>query len=121
MARATHTGSMDEKNVPLKPGDQFGRLTGTAVPQLEFWIHEILESLCGPPICHIHLIQQGRHNTVRFFSTALLQECLDTATGTPGTQGGLLMYTPAQGKALCPPGIGQSAGTLICIHMLRRG
>jgi hypothetical protein len=33
----------------------------------------------------------------------LLQECLDDATGT---QGGLLIYTPAQGKASCPPGIG---------------
>ena len=60
------------------------------------------------------------HNTVGFFSTALLQEHLD-ATGTPGTQGGLLIYTPAQGKALCPPGIGQSAGTLICMHPLGRG
>jgi hypothetical protein len=56
---------------------------------------------------------------VRFFSTALLQERLD-ATGTPGTQGGLLIYTPALGKAMCPPGIGQSAGTLICMHPLGR-
>ena len=70
--------------------------------------------------CRAHLIRQGRHNTVGFFSTALLQKLLD-ATGTPGTQGGLLIYTPAQGKALCPPGIGQSAGTLICMHPLRRG
>ena len=58
---------------------------------------------------------------VEFFSKALLQEHLDDATGTPGTQGGLLIYTPAQGKALCPPGIGQSAGTLICMHPLGRG
>ena len=58
---------------------------------------------------------------VEFFSKALLQEHLDDATGTPGTQGGLLIYTPAQGKALCPPGIGQSAGTLICMHPLRKG
>jgi len=71
--------------------------------------------------CLAHLVWQGRHNTVRFFSTALLQERLNAATGTPGTQGGLLIYTPAQGKALCPPGIGQSAGTLICMHPLRRG
>jgi hypothetical protein len=60
------------------------------------------------------------HNTVGFFSTALLQEHLD-AKETLGTQGGLLIYTPAQGKALCPPGIGQSAGTLICMHPLGRG
>jgi hypothetical protein len=50
-------------------------------------------------------------NTVGFFSTALFQERLD-ATGTPGTLGGLLIYTPALGRAMCPPGIGQSAGTL---------
>jgi hypothetical protein len=36
----------------------------------------------------------------------LLQERLDAAMGTPGTQGGLLICTPAQGKASCPPGIG---------------
>jgi hypothetical protein len=59
-------------------------------------------------------------NTVRFFSTTLLQEHLN-ATGTLGTQGGLLIYTPAQGKALCPPGIGQSASTLICMHLIGRG
>ena len=41
--------------------------------------------------------------------------------GTPGTQGGLLIYTPALGRAMCPPGIGQSAGTLICMHPLGRG
>jgi hypothetical protein len=41
----------------------------------------------------------------------LLQKCLHAATGTPGTQGGLLIYSPAQGKASWPPGIGQSAGT----------
>jgi hypothetical protein len=33
--------------------------------------------------------------------------------GMLGTQDGLLIYTLAQEKALCPPGIGQSAGTLI--------
>jgi hypothetical protein len=57
---------------------------------------------------------------VGFFSTAVLQEYLH-ATGTPGTQGGLLIYTPALGRAMFPPGIGQSAGTLICMHLLRRG
>jgi hypothetical protein len=59
-------------------------------------------------------------HTIGFFSTALLQERLD-AMGTPGTQGGLLIYTPALGRAMCPPRIGQSAGTLICMHLLRRG
>ena len=29
--------------------------------------------------------------------------------------------TPALGRATCPPGIGQSAGTLIYMHPLRRG
>ena len=61
-----------------------------------------------------------KRNTVGFFSTALLQEHLD-ATGTPETQGGLLIYTPALGRAMCPPGIGQSAGTLIYMHPLGRG
>jgi hypothetical protein len=61
-----------------------------------------------------------KRNTVGFFSTALFQEHLD-AMGIPGTQGGLLIYTPALGRAMCPPGIGQSAGTLICMHLLRRG
>jgi hypothetical protein len=61
-----------------------------------------------------------KHNTVGFFSTALFLECLD-ATGTLGTKGGLLIYTPALGRAMCPPGIGQSAGTLICMHALGRG
>ena len=70
--------------------------------------------------CCAHLIRQGKRNTVGFFSTALFQECID-AMGTPGTQGGLLIYTPALGRAMCPPGIGQSAGTLICMHLLRRG
>jgi hypothetical protein len=41
----------------------------------------------------------------------LLQERLHAATGTLGTQGGLLIHSPAQGKALWPPEIGQSAGT----------
>jgi hypothetical protein len=68
------------------------------------------------------LISSGKEkgNMVGFFSTALLQESL-YATGTPGTQGGLVMYTPALGRAMCPPGIGQSAGTLICMYLLRRG
>jgi hypothetical protein len=113
---------MGEKNIPPPlTGDQFGRLIGTTIPQLKkFWIHEILGSLCWPPICHAHLVWRGKCNRVRFFSTALLQECLD-ATGTPGTQGGLLIYTPTLGRAMCPPGIGQSAGTLICMHLLGRG
>ena len=44
------------------------------------------------------------------FQQPLLQERLNAATGTPGTQGGLLICTPAQEKAPWPPGIGQSAG-----------
>jgi hypothetical protein len=48
---------------------------------------------------------------VGFFSTALLQERLDAATGTPGTQGGLLIYNPALGRAMSPPGIGRPVDT----------
>ena len=40
----------------------------------------------------------------------LLQERLDAATGTPGTQGGLPIYTLVQEKAPWPLRIGQSAG-----------
>ena len=61
-----------------------------------------------------------KRNTVGFFSTALFLECLD-ALGTLKTQRGRLIYTPALGRAMCPPGIGQSAGTLICMHPLGRG
>lgn len=62
-----------------------------------------------------------KRNTVGFFSIAFLfQERLD-ATGTLETQGGLLIYTPALGRAICPPGVGLSAGTLIYMHPLRRG
>jgi hypothetical protein len=55
----------------------------------------------------------GKEDTTRSDSSQqpLLQECLDAAMGTPGTQGGLLICTLPQGKALCPSGIGQSAGT----------
>jgi hypothetical protein len=60
--------------------------------------------------CRAHLFLQGKHNMVGFFSTALLQERVD-AMGIPGTQGDLLIYSPAQGKASWPPGIGQSAST----------
>ena len=61
-----------------------------------------------------------KRNRVGFFSTALLQELLH-ATGTPGTQGALLIDTPALVRAMCPPGIGQSAVTLIYMHPLGRG
>jgi hypothetical protein len=60
---------------------------------------------------HVALTLSGKEkrNKVGFFSTALLQERQ------------LLIYTPALGRAMCPPGIGQSAGTLICMHLLGRG
>jgi hypothetical protein len=65
----------------------------------------------------------ARKNATRSDSSQqpfLFQEHLDT-TGTSETQRGLLIYTPALGRAMCPPGIGQSAGTLICMHPLGRG
>jgi hypothetical protein len=112
---------MGEKNIsPFLTGDQFGRLTGTVVPQLKS--SESMRS-SGPRMGHqfVALTSSGKEkpNMVGFFSTALLQERL-SATGTPGTQGGLLIYTPALGRAMCPPGIGQSARTLIYMHPLGR-
>jgi hypothetical protein len=62
-----------------------------------------------------------KRNTVGFFSTAFFISGTPQCYGTPETQGGLLIYTPALGRAMCPPGIGQSGGTLICMHLLRRG
>jgi hypothetical protein len=79
----------------------------------------VVPSLCRESVALTSFGKEKR-NTVGFFSTALLQERLD-ATGTLGTQGGLLIYTPALGRAMCPPGIGQSAGTLIYMHPLGRG
>jgi hypothetical protein len=55
--------------------------------------------------CCAHLVQQEK-NATRLDSSQqpfLFQEHLD-ATGTPETQGGLLIYTPALGRAMCPPG-----------------
>ena len=71
-------------------------------------------------VCYIMLRspRPARKNATRSDSSQqpfLFQEHLD-ATGTPETQGGLLIYTPALGRAMCPPGIGQSASTLICMH-----
>ena len=66
----------------------------------------LLTSLCVAPTL------SGKEDTTRSDSSQqpLLQERLDAATGIPGTQGGLLIYTLAQEKAPWPPGIGQSAG-----------
>jgi hypothetical protein len=59
------------------------------------------------------LLLTNKNDTTQSVSSQqpLLQERLDASTGTPGTQGALLICTPAQEKAPCPPGIGQSAGT----------
>ena len=99
---------MGEKNISLLlTRDQFGRLTGTAVPQLKS--SESTRS-SGPCAGHqfVAPTSAGKEDTTRSDSSQqpLLQERLDAATGTLGTQGGLLICTPAQGKASCPPGIG---------------
>jgi hypothetical protein len=66
--------------------------------------------VCAVSSCGVAPTSAGKEDTTRSDSSQqpLLQEHLDAATGTPGTQGGLLICTPAQGKASCPPGIGQS-------------
>ena len=103
---------MGEKNIsPLLTGDQFGRLTCTAIPQLKS--SESTRS-SGPHRGHQFVVPTSadKEDTTRsdFSQQPLLQERLDAATGIPGTQGGLLIYTLAQEKAPWPPGIGQSAG-----------
>ena len=77
----------------------------------------------APLLKSVALTSSSKKNATRLDSSqqpSLFQEHLD-ATGTPETQGGLLIYTPALGRAMCPPGIGQSAGTLIYMHPLGRG
>ena len=62
----------------------------------------------------------GKEDTTRSDSSQqpLLQERLDAAMGTLGTQGGLFIYTPALGRAMCPPGIGQPVDTsLACTRL----
>ena len=75
----------------------------------------------GPRMGHqfVALTSSGKEkpNMVGFFSTALLQERLKGATGTPGTQGGLLIYTPALGRAMCRPGIGQPVDTSLAYSL----
>jgi hypothetical protein len=75
------------------------------------------------PSGHVALTLSSKKNATRLDSSqqpSLFQEHL-YAMGTPETQGGLLIYTPALGRAMCPPGIGQSAGTLISMRPLGRG
>jgi hypothetical protein len=67
----------------------------------------------------------GKEDTTRSDSSQqpLLQECLDATAGTPGTQGGLIIYTLEQEKALCtpPPQDWSVYRHLICLHPLGRG
>jgi hypothetical protein len=67
MARATHTGFMGEKNIPLKPRDQFGRLTSTTVPQLKS--SESTRSSLGPRTghhccCYPQLARKTQHGLI---------------------------------------------------------
>ena len=81
--RATHTGSTGEKNICLLfTGDQFGKLTGTSIPQVKS--SESTRSSdphTGHQCVVLNLSSKEKGNMVRFFSTALLQECQD-AIGT---------------------------------------
>ena len=52
----------------------------------------------------------GKEDKTRSSQQPLLQERLNAATATPGTQGGLPIYTLVQEKAPWPLRIGQSAG-----------
>ena len=101
-----------KKHIPLKHGDQFGRLTGTAVPQLK---NSESTRSSGPHMGYhmLHLLSTSKNDMTQLDSVQqpLLQERLDASMGTLVTQGALLICTPAQEKAPWPPGIGQSAGT----------
>jgi hypothetical protein len=70
--------------------------------------------------CCAHLVRQGKTQQGRILLNSFIPGT-PRCYRTPGTLGGLLIYTPALGRAMCPPGIGQSACTLICMHPLRRG
>jgi hypothetical protein len=74
-----------------------------------------MRSSSGPHTGHQFVVptSAGKEDTTWSASSQqpLLQEHLDAATGTPGTQGGLLIYTLALGRAMCPPGIGQPVDT----------
>jgi hypothetical protein len=112
---------MGEKNIsPLLTGDQFGRLTSTAVPQLKS--SESTRSL-GPCASHqfVAPTSSGKENATRSDSSQQLYCRNASMLLEPRAPREDSSYIPpAQGKALCPPGIGQSAGTLICMHLLRR-
>jgi hypothetical protein len=80
------------------------------------YCHQFSQSAAHIPGCGLlpvmfALNQQERRDHSDSSQQPLLQKHLDASTGTLGAQVALLICTPAQGKALWPPGIGQSAGT----------
>jgi hypothetical protein len=106
--------------------DQFTRATGLnlslSLPTetIAPWLRVGLRAYPPPPpfTCFIWSgfvapTSAGKEDTTRWDSSQqpLLLELLDDVTGTLGTQGGLLIYTPALGRAMCPPGIGRPVDT----------
>ena len=72
-------------------------------------------------ICSTHLGQQGRHNTVGFFSTAFIAgtpRCCYRDPGHPGRSAYILSST---GKGFVAPWDWSVCRHLICMHPLGRG
>jgi hypothetical protein len=72
-------------------------------------------------ICSTHLGQQGRHNTVGFFSTAFIAgtpRCCYRDPGHPGRSAYILSST---GKGFVAPWDWSVCRHLICMYLLGRG
>jgi hypothetical protein len=103
---------MGEKNIfPLNPESIWETYRYRRSSAEEFWIH-------GPPnvLCPPRPARKTQHGQI-LLNSLYCRNALDAATGTLGTQGRLLIYTPALGRAMCPHGIGRPVDTsLACTH-----
>jgi hypothetical protein len=123
MARATHTGSMGEKNIyPLNPGINLGD-----IPVLPFRSWRVLNPrgqprvpLPGLQLCGVHLGQQGKRNMVRFFSTAFIAGMPQCCYRDPG-QGRTAYIHPSTGEGYVSSWDWSACRHFISMHPLRRG
>jgi hypothetical protein len=126
MIRATYTGSTGEKNIsPLLTGDQFGRLTGTAVPKLKS--SESTRSSSGPRTGYQFLVPTlaGKEDTTHgFFSTAFIAgtpQCCYRDPGDPRDPGRSAYILSSTGKGFVAPWDWSVCWHLICMYLLGRG